>query len=87
MKYTVEDVKYTLLNKMVRWSKWGGAHTENIFRGLPKDIRGEKIVKKAIKELENAGWLLSAQKTGEKHYFLNPAKSYGILGYLHDLNI
>lgn len=83
MEFTKEDVKITILNKMVRWRKWGGAHTGNILKGLPRAIWGKKIVKKAVKELEDSGWLLSAKKTGEKHYFLNPAKSYEILEFLH----
>lgn len=82
MDFSKEDVKVRILRKMVRWRKWGAAHTENILNGLPRHIRGKKIVKQAIKELENGGWLLSAMKTNEKHYFLNPSKSYEILKYL-----
>jgi len=31
----------------------------------------KKIVKKAVKELENSGWLFSAKKTGEKRFYVS----------------
>ena len=31
---TKEDIKKRIINKLVRWKKWGGAHTENILKGL-----------------------------------------------------
>lgn len=61
--------------------KWGGSHTENILGGLPAHIRGEKITKKALKELVNDRLLIPAMKTGEIHYSLNPEKADEILQF------
>lgn len=81
MSFTVEDVKARIIRKLVQWRKWGGSHTENILRGLPAHLRGDKITKQAIKELEKEGWILPAKKTGEIHYSLNPAKTCEILQF------
>ncbi|MFH1072034.1 MAG: hypothetical protein V1743_01240 [Nanoarchaeota archaeon] len=61
--------------------KWGGAHTENILKGLPAHLRGEKITKQALKELEKAGWIIPMMKTKEIHYSLNPRKAEEILRF------
>lgn len=74
MNITEFNIKIRIIRKLVRWRKWGGAHTENILKGLPSHLKGEKITKEALKDLEKSEWLLSAKKTGEKHYFLNPRK-------------
>lgn len=68
------DIKIRIIRKLVNWQKWGGAHTENILKGLPRHLRGEKITKEALKELIKAEWILYAKKTGEVHYFLNVRK-------------
>jgi len=41
---------------------------------LPSHIKGAKETKKVLKELERDEWILSAKKTGEIHYSLNPRK-------------
>ncbi|MBI2558565.1 hypothetical protein HYW20_04535 [Candidatus Woesearchaeota archaeon] len=69
------NVKARIIRKLVRWQKWGGSHTENILKGLPKHLVGNKVVKEALKELEKDEWLVPAKKTGETHYSLNPNKS------------
>ena len=61
--------------------KMGGSHTENIIKGFPSHLRGSKIVKRAIKELEKDKWILLAIKTGETHYSLNPKKTDEILSF------
>ena len=81
MSITVRDIQVRIINKLVRWRKWGGAHTEHILGGLPSHLKGEKITKNAIKDLEKKEWLLSAKKTKEKHYFLNPRKTQEILDF------
>lgn len=81
MAFTVLEVKARIIRKLVQWRKWGGSHTENILKGLPKHIRGEKVTKEALKELEKNRWLLSAMKTGEVHYSLNPEKTKEILQF------
>ena len=75
------DIKARIIRKLVRWQKWGGAHTENIRNGLPTHLRGDKIVKEILKELEKDEWLLPAKKTGEIHYSLNPKKTDEILQF------
>ena len=57
MKFTIDDVKKRIIIKLVRWRKWGGSHTENILGGLPAHIKGEKVTKKALKELVDNRWL------------------------------
>ena len=52
MKYVSKDIKYHIIKKLILWNKWGGSHTENILKGLPKHLRGEKITKKVLKELD-----------------------------------
>ena len=81
MKLTKEDIKTHIIKKLVRWRKWGGSHTENIFNGLSRSLRGEKIVKEALQELVQEQWLLVAIKTGELHYALNPRKTKEILQF------
>jgi len=61
-------MKARIIRKLVQWKKWGGAHTENILKGLPSHLRGEKVTKQALKELIRAQWVLPAKKTNEIHY-------------------
>ena len=75
------DIKARIIRKLVRWKKWGGSHTENILKGLPKHLRGDKIVKDILKELVKDEWLISANKTGEIHYYLNSKKANEILKF------
>ncbi len=81
MEYTVEDIKKRILIKLIKWKKWGSSHTENILRGMPTHLRGEKVTKQALKELVREGWLIPAKKTGEIHYSLNPDKTAEIMQY------
>ncbi len=81
MGFTKEDIKKRIIIKLVRWRKWGGSHTENILRGLPSHLRGDKITKQALKELEKDQWIIPAKKTGEIHYSLNPEKTDEILQF------
>lgn len=81
MELTKEEVKARILRKLIRWRKWGGSHTENVLNGLPRHLRGEKIVKEALEELVQLQWLLPAMKTGEVHYSLNPRKVKEIMQF------
>jgi len=74
-------IKARIIRKLVRWQKWGGTHTENILKGLPTHLRGNKIVKEVLKELEKDEWLIAMKKTGEVHYSLNPEKAGEILRF------
>ena len=75
------EIKRQVIKKLVLWRKWGGSHTENILKGLPLHLRGERITKKVLKELIKDKWLIPAMKTGEIHYSLNPEKSEEILQF------
>jgi len=81
MTFNVEEIKGRIIRKLVQWRKWGGSHTENVLNGLPSHLRGDKLTKQALKELERDEWILSAKKTGEIHYSLNPRKSEEILQF------
>lgn len=69
------DIKLRIIRKLVKWKKWGGAHTEHITDGLPSHLKGAKITKEVIRELVKDEWLLIAKKTNEIHYFLNSKKT------------
>ena len=81
MNLTILDIKKRIIRKLVRWRKWGGAHTENILKGLPSHLIGDKITKQALKELEKDEWIILAKKTKEIHYSLNPRKTDEILQF------
>ncbi len=76
-----DDIKIRIIRKLIKWKKWGGAHTENIFKGLPTHLKGSKEAKQALKELEKLGWIRSYKKTGEIHYSLNSEKADEILRF------
>lgn len=84
MQISVIAIKARIIRKLVQWKKWGGAHTENVLRGLPSHLRGEKITKQALKELIKDQWLLPAKKTWETHYSLNPRKADEILKFYEE---
>ena len=64
--------------------KWGGCHTEerNMLKVLPRHLIGEKIVRTAVKELYNLGFILRMKKTNELHVSLNPRKKQEIYQFL-----
>ena len=78
------EIKARMIRKLVRWRKWGGAHTENILNGLPKHLIGDKIVKDTLKELEKDEWILPENKTSEKHYHLNSRKTDEIMQFYEE---
>ncbi len=78
---TVEEVKVRIIRKLLRWKKWGAAHTENILNGLPTHLRGEKVTKIALQELIRDQWILPQLKTHETHYSLNPEKVEEIFAF------
>ena len=79
--FSKTEIKARIIRKLVRWNKWGGSHTENILKGLPTHLKGDKFVKEILKELEKDEWLLPAKKTGEIHYSLNSKKAAEILQF------
>jgi hypothetical protein len=84
MRLTSLEIKARIIRKLVQWRKWGHAHTENILKGLPSHLRGDKATKQALKELEREGWILPVKKTGEIHYSLNPKKTEEILKFYEE---
>ena len=72
------------LRKLVNLNIWGGRHTElrNLFRALPRHLRGSKESKKAIKELIRLGFLLVKKSTFEEHVSLNSHKQKEIYRFL-----
>lgn len=62
MELTIRDIKVRVVRKLVQWRKWGGSHTENILKGLPSHLRGDKITKRALKELERDEWILPVKR-------------------------
>ncbi len=64
--------------------KWGNSHTEedNLPKGLPKHLRGTKLVKDSIDELYKMEFLTKLKKTGEWHVSLNPRKKEEIYRFL-----
>ncbi len=81
MEFTIVEIKARIIRKLVQWKKWGGAHTENIYGGIPIHLRGEKVTKEALKELIRDEWLIPAKKTNEIHYSLNSNKTKDILEF------
>lgn len=80
------DVQEKILRKLMAMNppKWGNSHTEedNLLKGLPKHLRGTKIVQDAIEELYKMEFLTKLKKTGEWHVSLNPRKKEEIYGFL-----
>ena len=81
MKLTTLEIKARIIRKLVQWRKWGASHTENVIKGLPAHLKGDKITKQALKELERNYWIIPVKKTGETHDSLNPEKAKEILQF------
>jgi len=79
-------IQEKILRKLIafRPPKWGASHTEekNLVKGLPKHLRGSKVVEKSIKELHQLDFLIRLKKTGEWHVSLNPRKKEEIYRFL-----
>jgi len=75
------EIKIRIIRKLIRWNKWGASHTENILKGLPSHLIGEKVTKNVLKQLVKDEWLIPLIKTGEIHYSLNPEKTKEILEF------
>jgi len=81
-----KSIQEKILRKLMAMNppKWGNSHTEedNLLKGLPKHLRGTKIVQNAIYELYTMEFLTKLKKTGEWHVSLNPRKKEGIYRFL-----
>ncbi len=79
-----KEIQEKILRKLMALKKWGGSHTEeiNLLKSLPKHLRGEKVAKVAIYELEILGFLIYKKSTGENHVSLNPERMKEIYRFL-----
>ena len=79
-------IQEKILRKLMSMNppKWGNSHTEedNLLKGLPKHLRGTKVVQNAIDELYKMEFLTKLKKTGEWHVSLNPRKKEDIYRFL-----
>lgn len=77
-----EYLKAQLLFKLYRRGIWGGRHIplRNLFHLVDKSSIKES--KKALKELNNLGWILIKISTGEEHISLNPHKNREIKDFI-----
>lgn len=79
-------VQEKILRKLMAMNppKWGNSHTEedNLLKGLPKHLRGTKVVQNAIDELYKMEFLTKLKKAGEWHVSLNPRKKEEIYRFL-----
>ncbi len=87
-------VKKLVLQKLTRANIWGGKHTpfDFIAKGLPEKYRmthqGQRIIKRALKELQNDQWINLEKKRTDKgsdvHISLNPKMADEILQFLEN---
>lgn len=88
----IDVLKKLILQKLVNSNTWGGKHTplDFVVKGVPEHYRvthkGRKVVKQALKELTNDGWIiLLSKRTGhgsDEHISLNPRKVSEIKQFL-----
>ncbi|MEA1924442.1 MAG: hypothetical protein U9M95_01080 [Candidatus Altiarchaeota archaeon] len=83
----MEDVRRTLLRKLVKHGYWGGRHTnfDNLPKGFPNHLR--KDVKKVAKELIKEAVLLKKPTGYGIEVSLNPRESTKIMKYLSEQEI
>lgn len=64
--------------------KWGGCHIaeRNMLKKLPRHLVGEKIVRKAVKELYDLDFIRRSRKTNDWHVSLKPRKKKEIYEFL-----
>ena len=79
-------IQEKILRKLMAMNppKWGNSHTEedNLLKGLPKHLRGTKVVQDAVDDLYKMDFLIKLKKTGEWHVYLNPRKKEEIYRFL-----
>ena len=81
-----EIIMRRFLRKLLNLNIWGGRHTQlkNLQKALPSHLRGNKEVKKAIKDLLKREFIIIKISTGEKHVSLNSHKRKGIYDFLQE---
>jgi len=73
-KISVIAARNAILRQLKLMRKWGESHThyKNMLGSIPKDQRGSKQVRKAVKELFSEGKIIIKKTTQEHHVSLNP---------------
>lgn len=76
MKDEIMIVMWFILTKLSNMRKWGGAHSElkRVLKSLPDSCKDKKLIKKAVRNLVNFGYIGIYKKTGEDHVSLNPRR-------------
>jgi len=72
-RVSVAVARKKILEYLMNMKKWGESHTshKSMFAPFPKDQRGSREVKKAVKELLSEGKIIIKKTTGEYHVSLN----------------
>ncbi len=84
----VKFVMWHIITRLQNMRKWGGAHSElkRVVKSLPSQYterpQGKKLIKKAIKNLINLGFIGIYKKTKEDHTSLNPRKTKEIRDFV-----
>lgn len=81
---TEKVIMKRFLRKLVNLNIWGGRHTQlkNLFKALPKHLRGSKGAKRAVKELLRQEFITIKKSTFEYHVSLNSHKQREIYEFL-----
>ena len=87
----MKEIKRKILIKLNKMHKWGDTHTTDIrhlSKGMPLSVtaskKGQKTLEKAVKELNNDGWILTKKSVGSIHVYLNPRHSKEILEFISE---
>jgi len=80
----IDAIKRRILIKLNKMRKWGKNHTtdiRNVRKGMPLSVT-PKLIKKAIKELNNERLLLGKKSVGSTHVYLNPEYMKEIMEFI-----
>lgn len=85
----VKVIMFFILVRLKNMRKWGGAHSElkRVLKSLPDSCKEKKLIKMAVKNLVNFGFVGIYKKTGQDHVSLNPRKMKEINEFLNEVKI
>lgn len=87
----VKVIMWHFLVRLENMKKWGAAHSElkRVIKSLPSQFiasaKGKKLIKKAIKNLVNLGFIGIYKKAGADHTSLNPRKAGEIKEFIKEV--
>lgn len=87
-KITDKEIAATILDKLARKGKWGGAHisSDKVSRWISKKIkRNGKRVRKVLKDLIKEGYVISKITSYGLEISLNPRKSREITEMIEEV--